>query len=375
MGTINARKRADGSIGYTAQIIRKKGGVVLLREAKTFDREREAKAWIRHRETELDKPGAIEALGVTKHTLADAIDKYVKEKSEMGRTKAQVLGSIKEYKIASMDCAAIKSSHIVAFAGELLEGERQPQTVGNYISHLAAIFRIARPAWGMALDYGAIRDAQVVLRDLGKTSKSTERDRRPTLSELDTLMQHFAERQVRAPSSAPMCKLIAFAIFSTRRQEEITRIAWTDLDEAHSRILVRDMKHPGQKKGNDVWVELVPEALAIIKSMPRVAKQIFPYGTDAISAAFTRACPLYGIEDLHFHDMRHEGISRLFEMGRTIPLAASVSGHRSWTSLKRYAQIKEVGDKFDGWKWLPIVTAEGLEKIKKAGATPRTDLP
>jgi hypothetical protein len=40
---------------------------------------------------------------------------------------------------------------------------------------------------------------------------------------------------------------------------------------------------------------------------------------------------------LHFHDLRHEGISRLFEMGRTIPQAASVSGHRSWASLQRYS--------------------------------------
>lgn len=61
---------------------------------------------------------------------------------------------------------------------------------------------------------------------------------------------------------------------------------------------------------------------------------VFPGATtDAISASFTRACALLGIDDLHFHDLRHEGISRLFEMGRTIPQAASVSGHRSWISL------------------------------------------
>lgn len=367
MGTINARKRSDGTVGYTAQIIRKKGGAILLREAKTFDREREAKAWIRFREAELDRPGALDALNASKHTLADAIDRYIKEKSEMGRTKAQVLVSIKDYKIADMDCAAIRSAHIVEFAGELLSGGRQPSTVANYVSHLAAIFRIARPAWGMALDYNAIQDAQVVLRNLGKISKSNERERRPTLEELDRLMQHFADRQVRVPHSTPMCQIIAFAMFSTRRQDEVTRIRWDDLDETHSRILVRDMKHPGQKRGNDVWVELPPEALAIIKSMPKAKPEIFPYHADTISTAFTRACAFLGIttddmadEDrLHFHDLRHEGISRLFEMGRTIPLAASVSGHRSWTSLKRYSQIKQSGDKFAGWKWLPHVTATG----------------
>ena len=85
--------------------------------------------------------------------------------------------------------------------------------------------------------------------------------------------------------------------------------------------------------------------------MPRVKPEIFPFSTDSISAAFTRACKILGIEDLRFHDLRHEGISRLFEMGRTIPQVAAVSGHRSWTSLKRYTHIRHSADKYENWKW------------------------
>ena len=158
-----------------------------------------------------------------------------------------------------------------------------------------------------------------------------------------------------------MQQITAFAIFSTRRQEEITRIAWTDFEPAappshpDARILIRDMKHPGDKQGNDVFCDLPLEATAIIEAMPRKAKEIFPYSVDAVSAAFTRACKLLGIDDLHFHDLRHDGISRLFEMGKTIPQAASVSGHRSWSSLKRYSHLRQTGDKYAGWKWLPLI--------------------
>lgn len=59
--------------------------------------------------------------------------------------------------------------------------------------------------------------------------------------------------------------IVPFALFSTRRQEEITRIEWADLDEEHARVLVRDMKNPGQKIGNDVWIDLPPEALSIVR--------------------------------------------------------------------------------------------------------------
>lgn len=95
-------------------------------------------------------------------------------------------------------------------------------------------------------------------------------------------MEHFGRIADHRPSSIPMQKIVAFALFPTRRQEEITLLRWDDLDG--DRILVRDMKHPGDKKGNNVYCELPPEALAIIQSMPRAGERIFPYSTDAISA-------------------------------------------------------------------------------------------
>jgi integrase len=224
------------------------------------------------------------------------------------------------------------------------------------MSHLASVFAVARPAWSYPLDKQAMDDALTVMRRLGAVRKSRSRDRRPTIAELDRIMAHYAEREKRRPDMVPMTRIIPFAILSTRRQEEITRIAWDDLDRKHSRTLVRDMKHPGEKIGNDIWCDLPAPALAIIDAMPRKVDRIFPYSTDAISASFTRTCAVLGIEDLRFHDLRHDGVSRLFEIGMNIPHAAAVSGHRSWQSLKRYTHIREGGDKYAGWKWLEIVT-------------------
>jgi integrase len=90
--------------------------------------------------------------------------------------------------------------------------------------------------------------------------------------------------------------------------------------------------------------------------MPKSSPLVFPYQSDTISAAFTRACKFLTIDDLRFHDLRHEGVIRLFEIGETIPQVAAVSGHRSWSSLQRYTHIKHVGEKYDGWDWLPRLT-------------------
>ncbi|MGY2987762.1 tyrosine-type recombinase/integrase [Bradyrhizobium sp. USDA 4508] len=378
MGTIVSRKRADGSRSHTGQIVIKRKGQILHREAETFDKHADAVSWLRDRESELAKPGVLEKLTRQKEqargkTLTDAIDKYTAETNKkIGRTKEQVLNAIKGYDIADLECAAVTSQEIVTFAKELLDGGRQPSTVGNYISHLSAIFQIARPAWGYALDEKQMADAQTVLTKMGIIGKSKQRDRRPTLDELDQLMGFFVERSIKRPQALPMHRVIALAIFSTRRQEELARQQMADVEIEHKRMLVRDMKHPGEKIGNDVWCELVDEAVAIIEAMGS-SDFVFPGSTaDAISASFTRACALLGIDDLHFHDLRHEGISRLFEMGRNIPQAACVSGHRSWASLQRYAHIRASGDKFKDWKWLAVVTkpyVPGQDRKPAASAT------
>lgn len=355
VGTIIARRRKDGSTAYHAQIVVKREGKVLHRETRTFERRQAASAWLEGREKDLAKPGALDRLKDADPPLSKAIERYTAESlKEIGRTKAQVLRAILEFPIAELPCSRITSVEIVDFAKAKIAGGVTPQTVENYMSHLSAVFRVASAAWGFRLDPQELQKARVVAARLGYTGKGRSRERRPTLAELDRLLTHFAEVEGRRPWAVPMTKVVVFALFSTRRQEEITRIAWEDLREEEARVLVRDMKNPGQKRGNDVWCDLPPEALAVIRSMPRSDQgAIFPYTTDAISANFTRACALLGIEDLHFHDLRHEGVSRLFELGNTIPHVAAVSGHRSWSSLKRYTHIQKTGDKYAGWKWSP----------------------
>lgn len=340
MGTIVARRRKSGGLAYMAKIILKHQSQVIHRETRTFETHRAAKDWLRDREAELSRPGMIDRENASA-TLGDAIQRYISEtRRQIGRTKAQVLATIQRHPIAKKPCQRVTAQDIVDFATEIRTG-RTPATVGNYLSHLQAVFAIARPAWGYQIDADQMRQALTVTRRLGLAGKSTERDRRPTVDEIDRLAAYF---QGRAAQSMPMDKVMWFALFSTRRQEEITRIRWADLDG--NRVLVRDMKNPGQKQGNHVWCDLPPEAIAVIDQMPRRSEEIFPFHPDTISANFTRATRFLGIDDLRFHDLRHEGISRLFEMGWTIPQVASVSGHRSWQSLKRYTHIRQSGDRW-----------------------------
>ncbi len=66
---------------------------------------------------------------------------------------------------------------------------------------------------------------------------------------------------------------------------------------------------------------------------------MFPQKPRSIGTAFRRACIDLGIEDLHFHDLRHEGTSRLFEAGLKIQQVALVPGHKDWKKLKRFTHL------------------------------------
>lgn len=210
MASIIERKRSDGSTAYLAQIVIKKKGKIVFRDSGTSDTYIAAEKWVAKRMKEVRAAGDdLAKLKANAVTLGDAIDRYVLESLKViGRTKAQVLNSIKEDKIAGMRCGNIDSDDLVDFARRLVV-DRAPPTVANYMSHLSAVFAIARPAWKIDLDEQAMRDAFKVCARLGITAKSKKRDRRPTLDELDQILTYFEENHANWPKSirASPCSL------------------------------------------------------------------------------------------------------------------------------------------------------------------------
>ncbi len=73
--------------------------------------------------------------------------------------------------------------------------------------------------------------------------------------------------------------------------------------------------------------------------MPEDDGRLLPVNTRTVSGYFTRACHILGVGDLRFHDLRHEGASRLAEDGYTIPELQQVTLHESWSSLSIYVNL------------------------------------
>ncbi|AMM13896.1 hypothetical protein AX768_07060 [Burkholderia sp. PAMC 28687] len=353
MGTITTRTNADGTTSYKAQVRIRRGGTVIHQETQTFDRKQAATAWTKKRETDLAKPGALEETKAENPTLSNIIDRYLKEaQREIGKSKRNALLLIGRSTIGLRRGSDITSNTLVQWGVSL---DLAPVTVSGYFSHLKTIYKIARPAWGYPLAKATIIEALDVLAELGITGTSDTRDRRPTLDELGKIIGWMRAKRMRNPALTPYDLIVLFAVFSSRRRGEIGRMRWSDIEPVGSRLLVFDMKDPKKKIGNHVWVDLTPEAVRIVRAVPRTDSElVFPVSLNAITTEFEDACDALGIEDLRFHDMRHEGVSRLFELGKSIPAVAMMSGHKSWTHLKRYAHIHAFGDKYANWEWMDI---------------------
>ncbi|WP_455373286.1 site-specific integrase, partial [Limibacillus halophilus] len=199
---------------------------------------------------------------------------------------------------------------------------------------------MARCVGCQTLSIEALRDTRAVLTNLGIIGQSKQRRRRPSINELNALFKHFESKD--HPRAIPVHKLMQFALATAMRLGEIVRIEWKDIDHYQKTIIIRDRKHPRLKQGNNDLVPLIPEAWLILEAISRLDERIFPYNSHSVSRAFWDACQTLEIDDLRFHDLRHEAITRLFEKGLDIHQVAVISGHKDWRSLKRYTHIDPV---------------------------------
>lgn len=363
MASIEERKRADGTTAYKAEVVIRVDGKRKKKSA-TFDREVTARAWSKRIEKQLKAGGAEEIFEARQErkTVADAIEKYMTSTAiDLKSTKKQVLGFVrdKRCKFSELYLDELAAHDIREFAAELARGDRGPATISSYLTHVCHVLSVAEddfgPAYRVSLD--ALTRGKKSARRNGLAGKPSVRDRRPDIDEIDALMQYFIRRYEADERTVPMHFIVPFAIFGCRRMSEIVNLRWSDLED--NEMLVRGTKHPRKPEGLDLHTIITDEAKRIIGMHgTRNEELIFPYHRDTISRLFTEACKICEIEDLHFHDLRHEGISWLREKGWSVSHVMLVSGHSSTQTLDRYTRLKERGDKYEDWKWWPV-----LEKL------------
>lgn len=121
-----------------------------------------------------------------------------------------------------------------------------------------------------------------------------------------------------------------FAIETAFRAQEICNLAWSDISGSVARI------NDSKTRAGVRSVPLSTKALAIIEQCKGIdEKLVFNIKTSQLDALFRKAKKLAAVEDLHFHDSRHEAITRLALKLDVLELARMV-GHKDLNMLLVY---------------------------------------
>ena len=311
--------------------------------SRYFDKKSHADAYARQIDHELRAGEFMSSKEFTDTTVEDILERYETEVSktkEMGRSKKHCLKTLRTH-LGSTFIKKLNGESIISYANKRQAMGAGGVTINIELTYLKGALQIAKLLWRIPIKADPVADARIALKHLGLITKSKKRDRRPTEAEIAQLIEYYKNK---ARQVLPMGDIIQFAVASTMRAGEIGGLRWGDLNEKDKTILIRDRKDPQDKIGNDQTVPLLKirdlNAFEIVKKQPKTDELIFPWNFDTVSSIFPRACRALGIVDLHFHDLRHEGVSRMFEAGYQIQEVAIVSGHKDWAQLKRYTQLK-----------------------------------
>jgi integrase len=318
--------------------VRRKGFASASRSFPTLGM---ARTWAERLEREQAQRVAAGKTDADYMTVRACIEWYMhpdRQHEAWGRTKEADLNRLLGYEIADRIAAELRASDYIRH----IEGRRRvgagPATAGNDLIWLRQVLRAARIGKRVPVNLQELDDAAEDLRRRRLIQKSRQRDRRLTKKEEKDLLAYFGKRDARA--ELPMVDVMLFALATARREEEITRLLWRDLDKKKGIAWLDDVKHPRQKIGNRRAFRMLPAAWEIVGKQPKTDARVFPYNPKTIGSAFTCACKVLGIKNLRFHDLRHEATSRFFEKGYAIHEVAQFTLHESWATLKRYTHLK-----------------------------------
>lgn len=306
---------------------------------KTFTFKRDAEAWAKQIEIQAEHIAATGYQPVPDgYTVGNLIDGYALECNMGGRTKQATHAMLKR-ELGSIRLKKLNSINLRDFIDARLDAGAGGVTIAADLSFFGAILKWGKHSRKMDLPTELARDARRDLTARNVSTRSAEREREPTAAELERLFTLWRDNK---RQKIPMATICAFGLATAMRQEEICSIQLEDIDVEKRTVVIRDRKDPRKKMGNNQTVPLLPDAWTIIEPIlfDRKVGRVFPYAAASVSTAFTRACTKLHIDDLHFHDLRHKATSDLFRLGLEIPQVALITGHKTWTQLKRYTHTK-----------------------------------
>ena len=317
MGSIRVRQGR-----YQANVRRKGYAPVTA----TFTSREVAKRWIKSTEIAIERgdyaPRCTITVGELMHKYENEYLPTLKNGGDSHKWRVRLL---KRY-FNDLPLNDLTPAHLAKYRDERLL-KVAPLTVKRDLSVLSSAINTAVIEWSVPLDLNPVSRIRFKNADV-------PRDRR---------LQHGEEELLLSEAYPCLKRQIIVAIETAMRQGEIYNIRKNDINVQHQTLRI-----PETKTDKPRIIPLSKRALKALTEQMRASgnvvhmtdKPIFDVNRWTEWDRFTRLKEECGIEDLRFHDLRHEATSRLFERGFNVMEVASITGHENLKHLKRYTHIK-----------------------------------
>lgn len=337
--------RERGPYQFEVQIRRRGSPTV----TKTFSYRRDAEAWARKTESEVERGLYIHNAAAERLTLDKALEQYSREITPSKKGSVQETYRINAWratKLARMTMASLKGADVAAWRDERLKEGIAPATVRNDLALLSHVFTIAAQEWGLPVTNP--------VANIRKPRGNNARDRLLSNTEEKFLLDAIDNPEDSAGNrNIYMPAIVRLAIETAMRQGEILSLDWEHID-----LEQRILHLPETKNGNPRDVPLSSRAVKALEDLgQKKCGPVFKTTASAVkqswARALSRAVKSYKesckkdatevteefLEDLTFHDLRHLATTRLAEKFAMHELA-KITGHKDTRMLLRYYHPK-----------------------------------
>ena len=293
--------------------------------SKSFLKKAHARMWTKEIEYQLDRDQYEDFSDSARISLGELITRYRDEITphKKGRdTEKYKLNFILRHKIAKVKLLSLKAKHIIDFKKDISEG-RAPSTINKYIHYIYTVWEVAKLNWDIALPYR--NPCELVKKEKVKDKI----DRILSIEEYQDLLQACTKSNLDFLS-----EIVEFAYITAMRFGEITKLKTSNINFEKSTALLIDTKN-----GETRLVPLTSRALEICQKF-RFREKLFDINRDKFRHYFEQACFRAKVKNFRFHDLRACAITNLFLNGWSIAEVSVVSGHKTWSELKRYTRIQ-----------------------------------
>lgn len=329
--------------GTWKAVIRKRGWPTA---SKTFRTRRDAADWSRRAEDEMVRGVYIQRSPSERMTLEAALKRYLSEITPTKRPSTQLrekkragilVAELGKYSLAALTPEVIATYRDNRLAGSADAKPRSNNTVRLELALLGHLFNVAIREWGLGLVYNPVQTIR-------RPAPGTGRNRR---------LHGDEELRLLATADAysnPMFGwVVRLALETGMRSSEIRSLRRRQIDLYRRVARLHDTKN-----GSARTVPLTAEATRVLGLA--LNNPVRPIDTDLVffgepgrdgrrrayqfNNTWAEMKRNLGIADLHFHDLRHEAVSRLVEAGLSDQEVAAISGHKSMQMLKRYTHLR-----------------------------------